>query len=179
VDNLYSDLNFDYLQSFSGPLLGQFQALVESPRQGWQPPSGLNTDFPGRLNYQGYNTKEDVEEDIAALRQECAVTAGLMQQAISDNAHAALDQEDYQRHYDNLASRFEEAKGNLDRLEAEKRERGAKQERIRWFIRELRRQEGLMSAFDEHVWNVLAESITVFADRTMRLRFRDGTEITV
>jgi DNA invertase Pin-like site-specific DNA recombinase len=120
---------------------------------------------------------EALGAEIAALRQECAVVAALMQQAISDNARTALNQEEYQRDYDGLAARYGKAKNALDRLEAGQRERGAKQERIRWFISELRGREGLLTEFDVHAWNVLAESITVSADRSMAVRFRDGTEV--
>ncbi|MDR0531404.1 MAG: recombinase family protein [Oscillospiraceae bacterium] len=120
-----------------------------------------------------------LDTELATQKQECAIVAGLMQHAIADNAHAAQDQGEYQRNYEALAARFEEAKAKTNSLEAEKRERSAKVERIRWFISELRGREELLAAFDEHSWNVLAESITVFADRTMRVRFRDGTEVSV
>jgi len=120
-----------------------------------------------------------LDAELAALKQECMVVAGLMQQAISDNAHAAQDQGDYQRDYDSLAARFEKAKAKADGLEAEKRERSVKREQIRRFMEELRAREGLLAGFDEHAWNVLAESITVFADRTMVVKFRDGTAVRV
>jgi len=120
-----------------------------------------------------------LDDELAERKQECTVLAGLMQQAITDNACAVQDQGDYMRSYEALAARFEKAKAKADSLEAEKRERGAKLERIRWFIGELRRRDELLTAFDLHAWNVLAESVTVFADRKMRVRFRDGTEIVV
>ena len=120
-----------------------------------------------------------LEGEIAERRQECAVLAGIMQQAISDNAHTTQDQDEYQLRYDALALDYAKAKASQDKLEAEKRERATKQERIRWFIGELRGMDGLLSEFDLHSWNVLAESVTVFADRGMRVRFRDGTEIMV
>jgi len=120
-----------------------------------------------------------LDTELAAQKQECAVVAGLMQQVISDNACAALDQGEYQRNYAGLTERFEKAKKKVEALEAEKRERSAKRERIRRFIEELRNRDELLTEFDRHAWNVLAESITVFANRAMRVRFRDGTEIKI
>jgi len=120
-----------------------------------------------------------LDAELATLKQECAVVAGMMQQAISDNAHAARDQGEYLRNYADLAVRFEKAKKKADALEAEKRERSVKRERIRRFMDELRGREGLLAEFDEPAWNMLTESITVFVDRAMMVRFRDGTEVLV
>jgi len=120
-----------------------------------------------------------LDREIALLRQECAVVADFIQQAITENAHAAQDQAEYHRHYDGLVARYEDAKAKLGALQAEKRERVTKSARIQQLLVELRRQKGLWVGFDEHAWNVLAESISVFADRAMAVRFRDGTEIAV
>jgi len=118
-----------------------------------------------------------LDTKLAALKQECLSVAGLMQQAISENAYTAQDQGEYLQRYNGLAARFEQAKAQAGALEAEKRERSAKHERIRRFIAELRGRAGLLMEFDEHAWNVLVESMTIFADRPMVVRFRDGTEI--
>ena len=120
-----------------------------------------------------------LNREAIALSQECVVAAELIQQAIADNAHAAQDQSEYQRRYDALVARYEEAKAKLDALQAEKRGRAAKKARIQQFLSELRRQDELLRDFDERAWSVLAESITVLAGGAMLVRFRDGTEITV
>ena len=136
-----------------------------------------------------------LDVEISELEQECAVVAGLLQQAIAENARCAQDQAEYQRRYSGLIARYEGAKTQLDALQSEKRERAVKKARIRQLLAKLRQQEDLLSEFDENIWNVLAESITVYGGVNakaswekcatgtflthMMVRFRDGTEIRV
>jgi DNA invertase Pin-like site-specific DNA recombinase len=118
-----------------------------------------------------------IDGEVSALRQECDITAQLIENIIAENAQNALDQEDYSRRYNGLVSRFEAAKGRLEGLEREKRERSAKRMQIRRFIAELRGREGLLVEFDEQLWATLAESVAVRAGKKMTVRFRDGTEV--
>jgi DNA invertase Pin-like site-specific DNA recombinase len=118
-----------------------------------------------------------IDSEAAVLKQEREVVAKLMEGMIAENAQNAQDQAEYDKRYNELVSRFEATRGRLEALESEKRERLTKQEQIRRFIVILQGWEGLLEKFDEHSWNVLVESVVVFADRTMRVRFRDGTEI--
>jgi hypothetical protein len=52
-----------------------------------------------------------------------------------------------------------------------------KRARIRRFLDDLRRRDGLISSFDVHAWNTLAESITVYDAGDFMVRFKDGAEI--
>lgn len=118
-----------------------------------------------------------LDADIDASQQELEVVAGLMQKAIEENAHAALDQGEYIRRYNALRERFEAEKARQDKLTAQRRERTAKRAKIRKFMDDLRKQEALITAFDERVWNILAENLTAYSAEDLAVRFRDGTEI--
>ena len=52
----------------------------------------------------------ELDAGIAASQQELDVVAGLMQRAIEENAHAALDQGEYSRRYNALRERYEAEK---------------------------------------------------------------------
>jgi len=121
----------------------------------------------------------ELDADIAASMQEREVVAGLMQRAIEENAHAALDQGDYARRYNALRERYETEKVRGDDLAAQRRERVAKRARIRKFMEDLRKRENLITDFDEHAWNTLAEAMTVHGKDNLVVRFRDGSEIRV
>jgi len=118
-----------------------------------------------------------LDADIAALAQELAVIVELMQRAIEENAHAALDQADYSLRYNSLRQRYETEKTKQDDLTAQRQSRVAKRAKIRRFIDDLRKQECLIAAFDEHTWNALVENITVFSAVDLAVRFKDGSEI--
>ena len=120
-----------------------------------------------------------LDEDIASTGQELDVVAGLMQRAIEENAHAALDQGEYTRRYNALRERYAAEKARKDELAAQRRERAAMRARIRRFMDDLRKQEVLITVFDEHAWNALVESIIVYGTGDLMVRFRDGSEIRV
>jgi DNA invertase Pin-like site-specific DNA recombinase len=120
-----------------------------------------------------------LDGEIASLKQECDISAKLVESIIAENAHDALDQAEYTKRYNGLVSRFEALKGRLEGLERKKRERLAKREQIRRFIAELRGRDGLLDFFDKQLWLALAESVTVGPGKQMSVRFRDGTEIRV
>lgn len=60
-----------------------------------------------------FNTDE-LENKKAELQNELEVVADLIQNIINENAHTALDQEEYQRRYDSLVERFDTAKADLE-----------------------------------------------------------------
>ena len=119
----------------------------------------------------------ELDATIADSKQELDIIAGLMQRAIEENARAALDQGDYTRRYGALRERYETEKVRGDELAAQRRERVAKRARIRRFMDDLRKRELLITDFDEHAWNTLAEGITVQGKDDLMVRFRDGSEI--
>ena len=120
-----------------------------------------------------------LDADIAGAGQELEVLAGLMQRAIEENAHAPLDQNDYQQRYTALRQRFEAEKARQDELTAQRQERTAKRAKIRRFLDELRKRENLITDFDEHAWNALVECIIVYGAVELAVRWRDETEIRV
>ena len=50
-------------------------------------------------------------------------------------------------------------------------------QKIAEFLKGLRKQEGLISEFDEGLWHSLVDYATVYSYKDMRFTFKDGTEI--
>lgn len=61
----------------------------------------------------------------------------LMKKAISENAHKAQDQEEYQRKYEGYCVRFEKARNRLAEIEDICLERTAKKVKIQMFMERL------------------------------------------
>ena len=56
-------------------------------------------------------------------------------------------------------------------------ERSAKSERLAGFIKTLRAQEESVAEFEERLWGCMVDYVTVGADGSVIVVFRDGTRI--
>lgn len=117
----------------------------------------------------------DLDTEERVLLSECEVVAGLMRKLIEENAHTALNQEDCRKRQDMLDTRFSAAKQRLDEFGRLRTERRARKKELDKFLRWLGAAKPL-TEFDEGLWNVTVESVTVQTDGEMRFRLRDRTE---
>ena len=126
---------------------------------------------------------KDVAFDLSALtterdelQNELLVASELMHQCINENAHIALDQADYQKRYNGLTDRFDEAKTRLEAVTGEISDKQARQATIETFLDELKRLDGV-TEFQPTLWYSLADFMTVYDKGDVRVTFKDGTEI--
>ena len=120
----------------------------------------------------------DLEAERAALQEETAVVAELIQKCIEENARTALDQSEYQERYEGLVLRFDTVKARFEEVSELVSEKKARLELVEAFTSELSRQDGLLTEFDERLWFSLVDFATVYGEDDVRLTFKDGTEIT-
>lgn len=120
-----------------------------------------------------------LDAEAAALKDECEVVAELTRKAIQENAATALDQEEYQRRFDGLATRYETARARLSRIDEARMERTAKRTNITRFLRSLVKYGDAVTEFDEELWYITADSITVYDDGRLVVKFRDGSEVSI
>jgi hypothetical protein len=99
-----------------------------------------------------------------------------MHQCISENAHVALDQADYQKRYNSLTDRFDKAKTRLELVNGEISDKQARQATIEVFLGELKRLDGV-TEFQHALWYSLADFMTVYSKNDVRVTFKDGTEL--
>ena len=118
-----------------------------------------------------------LEESIRAMNEECDVTAELIRRCVEENAHISIRPEIYEEKYRSLVERYETAKEKLDGYQAELSARMIKRERIEAFLRELESKKGLITEFDEGLWNTMVESMTVYAYDKIVFQFKDGTKV--
>ena len=123
-----------------------------------------------------FDTSE-IADKQAALKEEKNSIMERIQSMISENARVPLEQSDYIRRYDVLASKYDALKSEHDQLEAEIADKVSRRESMNQFIATLRQQDGLVREFDETLWGSLVEVVTVYSDMDVRFTFRDGTVI--
>ncbi len=121
---------------------------------------------PASATWQGIRNvvfaTADLEREKAGLQDEMNVVAELIQQCVNENARVALDQAQYQSRYNVLAERFNTAKERLETVSMEITEKQARREMTEQFLAELKKQDGLVTEFDESLWCALVDYVTVY-----------------
>ena len=119
---------------------------------------------------------EALEQELADLETEINIAAELVEDCIRENAHVALDQAEYQKRYDSLATRYDKAKARNDEVTELIAERTSRRKQIELYFRELRKREPL-DTFREEDWLSMVDHMTVYSKDDIRVTFKDGTEI--
>ena len=101
--------------------------------------------------------------------------ADKVQQLIAENARVAQNQDDYDRNYNELVSRYEVAKTQYDKTCEAIQHRKARSLQMDSFIKELRNQE-LIKEFDARLWSSLVDFIMVYSKDDIRVTFKNGIE---
>lgn len=132
-------------------------------------------------NYQLIKTTvfdtTDLEKEKAELQNELEVVAEMIQKAISENAHFALDQEEYQERYNGLVDRFDLTKARHTAVSEEITDKQIRLSTMNDFLNTLRKQEDLITEFDVELWCSLVDYGTVYDKEDVRFTLKDGTEI--
>lgn len=103
----------------------------------------------------------------------------LVQELIVQNARVAQNQDDYNRQYDEMVSRYEATKAERDALATEIRQRGIRRREFERFMTELKKLPDQVTDFSEDLWGSLVEYVTVGKDKTMVFTLLGGTEMNI
>lgn len=117
-----------------------------------------------------------LEKERDALELDLNMLADKVQQLIAENARVVQNQDDYDRNYNELVSRYEAAKTQYDKTCEAIQYRKARSRQMDSFIQELRNQD-LIKEFDARLWGSLVDFITVYSKDDIRVTFKDGTDI--
>lgn len=113
----------------------------------------------------------------AALIEEVQRLADAVEKCIYENAHVAFDQTEYQKRYDGLVHRYDEARAKLDAITEQISDKKARRATIEEFLKVLQAQDGLVTDFQTNLWCGLVDFMTVYSADDVRITFRNGMEI--
>ena len=102
----------------------------------------------------------------------------LVENLIHDNARRNQDQEEYERHYQELVSQFNAAKAKMESLLEEKQSKLDRIEILNAFIASLEDKETVIDEFSTDLWNLMIQDALVNEDGTIKFVFKNGIEIT-
>jgi len=116
--------------------------------------------------------------DLEAKQQteEADIAADLIRKCVAENTTTSQDQEAYLERYKGLKARYEAATQRLKQIEDQRTERKQRRQKMLEFIRMLESIDGLLTEFDEGLWNATVEKVTVEPDGDLVFRWRNGIE---
>jgi len=120
-----------------------------------------------------------LDAEAATLKEECEIVMELTRKAVQENAASALDQDEYRQRYEGLVARYETASARIGEIETLRLERSAKRANITRFLQSLVQYGDMVTEFDEELWYITADSVTVYDDGRLVVTFRDGSEVEV
>ena len=118
-----------------------------------------------------------LEQERTELTDELNIVAGLIQDGIYQNAHVAQDQADYNKEYETLSVRYENAKSRLDEVEADIHDKNSRRKSIEYYLTLLQERQEVVTEYDVRLWHGMVEFVTVYGKDDIRFTMKDGTEI--
>ena len=112
-----------------------------------------------------------------AMQKEISLLVEMAQNAVERNARVAQNQEEYQKQYDDIISRYDAMKIEYEQLCEKIENRQDRNEQLGRFIQELKGRDSLLTEFDQSLWCALVDKMVVKDKENVTVVFQDGTEI--
>ena len=127
------------------------------------------------------NSRYIIAIDLEAKQQteEADIAADLIRKCVAENTTTSQDQEAYLERYKGLKARYEAATQRLKQIEDQRTERKQRRQKMLEFIRMLESIDGLLTEFDEGLWNATVAKVTVNVDGVMVFRWKNGMEVSI
>ena len=117
-----------------------------------------------------------LEVELTEVQGAIMVVSDRIQSCIYENAHVALDQEEYQKRYGALSDRFDKAKARFEEIEDAIGSKQSRRAAIETFLNNLR-DANIVDNFEVSLWCGLLDFVTVYSRDNVVFTFRNGTEI--
>lgn len=131
----------------------------------------------GRLILNELTDCSEIDTELNDISVELDLLSGLIRNCIAENSVTVIEQSDYTERYNKLTEKHEELQNRYAELRRQREERLCKADVLGGFLFRLSELDLLELSFDDSLWNWSVERVTVFADGTMRFRFKNGVEV--
>ena len=132
-----------------------------------------------RLMQSALTDNTMIDAELADIRSEMDVVAGLIRSCIAENSTQQMDQTSYQVRYNSYVDRYEKLKERYADLQKQHEDREEKAIHIGGFMFELYEMEELPITFDERLWNAMVDHVVVYENERLVFHFKNGAEVTV
>ena len=120
---------------------------------------------------------EALQEEKFRLASEMSVLSRMKQKLVEANARVAQDQDEYDKQYNEMVRRHDALMEQYNKIVGAIADKGKRKACLATFISELKKQDGVISEFDEDLWCSLVDYVTIGRKKEIKVTFRDGTEI--
>jgi site-specific DNA recombinase len=117
----------------------------------------------------------EIDAEMEELHREIEIVAELSRKAIYENAHAAVDQEEFNERHKGYMERHRKATERVAELEEQRRNRQNKSSILDRFIREIETRPLVLDEFDKRLWLAAIDKVTVLPDGSLMFTFKDST----
>lgn len=120
----------------------------------------------------------DLDTEQATLVEEMDILSEVIRHCVEENTVKVQNQAEYYERYDRHAQKYDKLKKCYEAIEAERQRRKEQSDLLRAFISTIHEQEQMPIEFTDDLWLATVDRMTVNADETVVLAFKNGTKIT-
>ena len=118
-----------------------------------------------------------IDAELAGLQREVEVVTELSRKAIYENAHSAVNQDEWNERNNGYLERHRAATERIAELDEARRQRQGKARILESFIKAIASGVRVIIEFDEKLWAATIDRVTVTPGGGLVFRFKDGTEV--
>jgi site-specific DNA recombinase len=122
---------------------------------------------------------DDLEMKIRAVESDLADIIADVEKLVAENARTPLNQTEYDRRFKGLEKKLNGLESEKKNLQGQILSKNARLKQIEAALVEMRKQDGLISEFDEQLWLTMVEAVVVGKDGESAFRLRGGSEILI
>ena len=117
----------------------------------------------------------ELNAEVARLENEASSTAERLRGLVKDNARVRIEQAEYRREYDALATEYDRINAQIQAIEDRNRDKGKRRRKLEIFLGFLGKME-VCEAFEPYTFATLVEKVVVGRDGRLRFCFRNGMQ---
>lgn len=114
-----------------------------------------------------------LEKEKLQLENEAEVLIELLKKHIEINAHAALNQEEYESKYYELSNKYEKVENRAEEIEKKIFNQKIKFNNIKEFIGRLEVCNTFITEFDEDIWNATIDKVMLDLREDLKFYFKN------
>lgn len=119
----------------------------------------------------------ELDREAAQAQDKMMVVAMRVRKLVEENARVRMDQEEYQREYEALATEHEKLSEKIRSIEGQKKDKADRRRQIEVFLRMLEEQEECRR-FEPYTFVALVDKVVVRQDGKLNFCFRNGMNYT-
>ena len=117
------------------------------------------------------------EKEIEKIEVESQILQTALEKLISQNTRTTIDQIEYAKKYNALAEKHNKLQKRMQTLISDIDKKKAKRTLMKAFLKTLKKQEKILTEFDESIWSATLNYVEVKSDKELVFNFKDGREL--